>query len=110
MLHNKNDTNVFVVADKVTASFFAAAGVNSIDLDSLNLERLFDVLNEVGCKLLIATEESWERLKEYIKVEEFPSVVIVPSFKGQKSYGVERIKDASDKAVGLDILKMTESE
>ncbi|MBU2590980.1 MAG: V-type ATP synthase subunit F [Nitrospinota bacterium] len=46
-----------------------------------------------------------KRIEELEKeIELYPSIVIIPSFKGSKGLGMEKVRKMIEKAVGIDLL------
>lgn len=101
-------TNVYVLADAVTAAFFEAAGANYIAAESVEPDSFLEFLKAVGCELLLVTEDNWHAFKEHLTGENAPTVMIIPSYKTGETDMRVRIKELSEKAVGLDILTMLE--
>lgn len=104
MLQRSGFSNVYVLADKVTATFFSAAGANTINFEATNLEALFEFLAEEGCELLIVTENYWDEVKKYADVEDFPPVVLIPPVTGERGKAFERLKELSEQAIGIDVI------
>lgn len=103
-------TNVYVLADNVTAAFFSASGANMIDFEQTNLDLLFDFLHAEGCELLIISESYWDEVKKFADMERFPPIVIVPPFTGSKGISLVRLKEIAEQAVGMDILTPKKQE
>lgn len=101
-------TNVYVLADEITAAFFQAAGANYIAAETVEPDAFVEFLKAVGCELLLVTEENWQSLKGHLTGEDAPMVMIIPSYRSGETGMRARVKELSEKAVGLDVLSMFE--
>lgn len=104
MPQHREFSNVYVLADKVTAAFFSASGANTIDFEATNLEALFKFLAEEGCELLIITENYWDEVKKHADARDFPPILLIPPVTGERGKAFDRLKDLAEQAIGIDII------
>jgi vacuolar-type H+-ATPase subunit F/Vma7 len=115
MLLGERFSNVVVIADDITASFYASSGIQFISAESLEgpreeAEFFIAVLKEIGCELLLVTEEKWEKIKNLGLFEKLPPVVIIPSFKTGSTKSLPVLRSLSEKALGFSYLAFEEEE
>lgn len=97
-------SNVFVVADEVTASFYSTAGIRFLSGELFDNEMVIDLLNSYGCELLLVTEEYWEKVKKFSGSSGFPQVMLIPSFKSGSTDSLPVLKELSERAVGISFI------
>lgn len=97
-------SNVFVVADEVTASFYATSGIQFLSGEIFEDELIIEFLNSYGCELLLVTEEYWEKVKQFLKSSDFPPVMLIPSFKTGSTNSLPALKELSERAVGISFI------
>lgn len=115
MFSGERYSNVFVIADDITASFYASSGIQFLSAKSLEgpkeeAEFFITMLKEIGCELLLVTEEKWEKIKDLGFVEKLPPVVIIPSFKTGSTNSLPVLRSLSEKALGFSYLSFEEEE
>lgn len=105
MKKSQRMSNVFVVADEITASFYATAGVQFISAELFEDEVIVEFLNSFGCELLLVSEEYWDKVRRFAKIDEFPPVMLIPSFKTGSTRSLPALKELSERAVGISFLE-----
>ncbi|MCX7831540.1 MAG: hypothetical protein N2440_01415 [Actinobacteria bacterium] len=97
-------SNVFVVADEVTASFYATSGIQFLSGELFEDELIIEFLNSYGCELLLVAEEYWEKVKKFSNSSDFPPVMLIPSFKTGSTDSLPALKELSERAVGISFI------
>jgi vacuolar-type H+-ATPase subunit F/Vma7 len=110
MERHQRASNVIVVADEVTASFYATAGIKFISADLFEDELIVEFLDSFGCELLLVTEEYWEKVRRLAKIDRFPPVVLIPSFKSGSTDSLPALKELSERAVGISFIEEEEED
>ena len=96
-----------IVGDGDSITVFKAAGVATFPAESA--EKARDVLRRIAkdYQVIFLTEELARALTEFLKrFDEQPYHVIlsIPSKIGSSGYGIEQMKSAMERALGVDIL------
>ena len=86
---------------------FKAAGVSTFPVE--DEKKAKDILRKVAkeYQIVFITEDLARPLKEFLKrfdEEAYPVVVSIPSGTGSQGYGMEVLKDAMERTLGVDIL------
>ncbi len=86
---------------------FKAAGVDTFPAD--NEKKARDILRKVAkeYQIIFLTEDLARPLTEFLKrfdEEPYPVVLSIPSGTGSNGYGMEVLKSAMERALGVDIL------
>ena len=86
---------------------FKAAGVDTFPAD--NEKKARDILRKVAkeYQIIFLTEDLARPLTEFLKrfdEEPYPVVLSIPSGAGSDGYGMEVLKSAMERALGVDIL------
>lgn len=100
----EKNSNVFVVADEVTASFYATAGIQFLSGELFEDDLILEFLSNFGCELLLVTEEYWGKVKKFASNPSFPAVMLIPSFKTGSTESIPALKELSERAVGISFL------
>lgn len=108
-------SNVVVIADDVTASFYASAGIQFLSADLFNgskleAELVLNFLNDIGCELLLVTDEYWSILKDLGIFDKLPPVVLIPSFKTGSTKSLPVLKSLSERALGFSFLAFEDED
>ena len=96
-----------IVGDGDSITVFKAAGVATFPAESA--ERARDTLRRIAkdYQVIFLTEEYARELAEFLKrfdEQPYPVVLSIPSKNGSSGYGVEQMKSAMERALGVDIL------
>lgn len=96
-----------IVGDGDSIMVFKAAGVATFPAESEAKAR--DVLRSIAkdYQIIFLTEELAKNLTEFLKrfdEQPYPVVLSIPSKNGSTGYGVEQLKSAMERALGVDIL------
>ncbi len=96
-----------IVGDGDSIMVFKAAGVDTYAAQSERSAK--DVLRKIAkdYSVIFITEELAKALGEFLErfdEQPYPIVLSIPSKKGSTGYGIELLKNAMDKALGVDIL------
>ena len=96
-----------IVGDGDSIMVFRAAGVDTFSAEDEKSAR--EVLRKIAkdYKIIFLTENLAEPLTEFLKrfdEETYPVVVSIPSGAGSQGYGMEVLKSAMERALGVDIL------
>ena len=98
---------IAIVGDGDSIMVFKAAGVDAFPAE--DEKRAREVLRRIAgeYKIIFLTEELARPLADFLKrfdEEPYPVVVSIPSGKGSTGYAKELLKDAMERALGVDIL------
>ncbi len=96
-----------IVGNGDSIMVFKAAGVATFPAQDEKKAR--EVLRKIAAeyKIIFLTEELYKPLGDFLKrfdEEPYPVVLVIPSGKGQTTYGEEFLKSAMERALGVDIL------
>ena len=96
-----------IVGDGDSITVFKAAGVAAFAAESA--EKARDILRRIGrdFQVIFITEELARSLGDFIKrfdEEPYPVILSIPSKNGSTGYGIEQLKSAMERALGVDIL------
>lgn len=96
-----------IVGDGDSITVFKAAGVTAFPVSNEKEARdaLKRAVKDHG--IVFITEEFALPLKEYLKrfdEEAYPVVLVIPSKNGSTGYGIDTLKSAMERALGVDIL------
>lgn len=98
---------IAIIGDGDSILVFKAAGVDTFPAG--DEKRARELLRKVAqeYQIIFLTEELARSLKEFLKrfdEEPYPVVLVLPSGKGESGYGLEQLKSAMERALGVDIL------
>ena len=98
---------IAIVGDGESITVFKAAGVDAFPAE--NEESAKEVLRKVAkeYKIIFLTEEFAGPLSTFLKrfdEEPYPVILPVPSKNGATGYGEKLLKNAMERALGVDIL------
>lgn len=98
---------IAIVGDGDSIMVFKAAGVSTFPAE--NEKKARDILRKIAkeYQIIFLTENLAKPLAEFLKrfdEEPYPVVLSVPSASGSTGYGMEILKTAMDRALGVDIL------
>lgn len=99
----ERNSNVIVIADEITASFYASAGVQMLNGDLLEDDLALDLIESLNYELLLITEEYWEKLRDQLKKRKIQQIMLIPSFNTGSTNSVPVLKELSERAIGIDI-------
>ena len=96
-----------IVGNSDSIMLFKATGVDAYPAQDEKTAK--DVLRKVAKdhKIIFITEEIALTLGDFLKrfdEEPYPVVLVIPSGKGESTYGYDMLKDAMERALGVDIL------
>ncbi len=96
-----------IVGDGDSITVFKAAGVATFPAESA--EKARDILRRIAkdYQVIFMTEEYARALTDFLKrfdEQPYPVVLSIPSKNGSSGYGVEQMKSAMERALGVDIL------
>ena len=96
-----------IIGDGDSVLAFTAGGVDAFTADSA--EKAAELLKKISkeYKIIFVTDEIAVQIDDTIKkylTSSYPIILSVPSEKGSNGYGMEGIKNAMEKALGVDIL------
>lgn len=96
-----------IVGDGDSIMVFKAAGVDPYPAE--NEKRAKDVLRKIAPSyaVIFLTEELARALGDFLKrfdEEPYPVILSIPSGSGSTGYAKEMLKDAMERALGVDIL------
>jgi V/A-type H+-transporting ATPase subunit F len=96
-----------IIGDGDSILVFRAAGVATFAAE--NEKKAKDILRKVATEysIIFITEELALALGDYLKRFDeapYPVVTVIPSRKGSTGYGEQALKDAMERALGVDIL------
>ncbi len=96
-----------IVGDGDSITVFKAAGVATFPAE--NAERARDTLRRIAkdYQVIFLTEELARGLTDFLKrfdEQPYPVVLSIPSKNGSSGYGIEQMKSAMERALGVDIL------
>lgn len=96
-----------IVGDGESITVFKAAGVATFPAESA--EKARELLRRIAkdYAIIFLTEELSRQLSEFLKrfdEQPYPVVLSIPSKNGSSGYGVEQLKSAMERALGVDIL------
>ena len=95
-----------IVGDGDSIMVFKAAGVDAFPANDGKVAR--EILRKVAREyaIIFVTEELAAQLGDFLKrfdEEPYPVVLTIPSKNGSAGYGIEQIKAASERALGVDL-------
>ncbi|MGN0823169.1 MAG: V-type ATP synthase subunit F [Candidatus Gallimonas sp.] len=98
---------IAIVGDGDSVMVFQAAGVAAFPAEDEKKAR--EIVRKIAkeYKIIFLTEELARPLKDFLKrfdEEPYPIVLSVPSKNGSAGYGEEILKNAMERALGVDIL------
>ena len=90
-----------------TALWFKAAGIAAFPAE--NEKKARETLRKIAkeYQIIFLTEELARPLSEFLKrfdEEPYPVILSIPSATGSSGYGMEILKSAMERALGVDIL------
>lgn len=96
-----------IIGDGDSITVFKAAGLSTFPAE--NEQKAREILRKIAkdFKVIFITEELARPLTEFLKrfdESAYPVVLSVPSGNGSTGYGVELLKSAMERALGVDIL------
>jgi V/A-type H+-transporting ATPase subunit F len=96
-----------IVGDGDSIMVFRAAGVDTFSAEDEKSAR--EVLRKIAkdYKIIFLTENLAEPLTEFLKRFDetaYPVVLTIPSKNGSSGYGMQTLKSAMERALGVDIL------
>lgn len=96
-----------IVGDGDSIMVFKAAGVAAFPAENESKAR--EVLRKIAkdYKIIFLTEELARPLGDFLKrfdEEPYPVILSIPSQNGSTGYGEEALKNAMERALGVDIL------
>ena len=96
-----------IVGDGDSITVFKAAGVAAFPAESA--EKARDILRRIAkdFQVIFLTEELARSLGDFLKRFDeapYPVVLSIPSKNGSTGYGIEQMKSAMERALGVDIL------
>lgn len=96
-----------IVGDGDSIMVFKAAGVATFPAE--NEKKAKEILRKIAkeYQIIFLTEDLAQSMTEFLKrfdEEPYPVVVSVPSASGSKGYGEQVLKNAMERALGVDIL------
>lgn len=96
-----------IVGDGDSIMVFKAAGVQTFAAEDEKKAR--EILRKIAkdYQIIFLTEELARELEEFLKrfdEEAYPVVLSVPAGKGSTGYGEQILKNAMERALGVDIL------
>lgn len=96
-----------IVGDGDSIMVFKAAGIAAFPAE--NEAKARDILRRIAkeYKIIFLTEELARPLSEFLKrfdEEPYPVILSVPSKNGSTGHGTELLKNAMERALGVDIL------
>ena len=105
--------NMAIIGDGDSVVAFSAGGVAAYPVDSA--EKAKETLKALAkkYKIIFITDELAKQIDETINkylAKTYPIILSVPSKSGSNGYGMEGLKKAMDKALGVDILFNKEKE
>ncbi|MDE5766031.1 MAG: V-type ATP synthase subunit F [Clostridia bacterium] len=98
---------IAIIGDGDSIMVFRAAGVATFSAE--NEAKARDVLRKVAkdYQIIFLTEELAKPLTEFLKrfdEQPYPVVLSIPSKNGSTGHGTELLKNAMERALGVDIL------
>ena len=96
-----------IVGDGDSSMVFKAAGVAAFPAE--NEKKARETLRKIAkeYQIIFLTEELARPLSEFLKrfdEEPYPVILSIPSASGSSGYGMEILKSAMERALGVDIL------
>ena len=96
-----------IVGDGDSIMVFKAAGVATFPAE--NEKKARDILRKIAkeYQIIFLTEDLAQNMTDFLKrfdEEPYPIVWSVPSASGSQGYGVQVLKNAMERALGVDIL------
>ena len=96
-----------VVGDNDSIMVFKAAGVDAFGAE--DEKKAKEILRQIAkdYSVIFLTEELAEELRDFLKrfnESPYPGILCIPSKKGSTGFGMEELRKASEKALGIDIL------
>ena len=96
-----------IVGDGDSIMVFKAAGVATFPAE--NEKKAREILRKIAreYQIIFLTEDLAQNMTEFLKrfdEEPYPIVLSVPSASGSQGYGVQVLKNAMERALGVDIL------
>ncbi|MCI5838831.1 MAG: V-type ATP synthase subunit F [Christensenellaceae bacterium] len=96
-----------VVGDNDSIMVFKAAGVDAFGAE--DEKKAKEILRQIAkdYSVIFLTEELAEELRDFLKrfnESPYPAILCIPSKKGSTGFGMEELRKASEKALGIDIL------
>lgn len=96
-----------IVGDGDSITVFKAAGVATFPAE--NEAKARDVIRKIAktYSVIFITEELARPLTDFLKrfdEEPYPVILSIPSKAGSSGYGMETLKSAMERALGVDIL------
>ena len=96
-----------IVGDGDSITVFKAAGVATFPAEDEKKAR--EILRKIAkeYQIIFLTEDLAQNMTEFLKrfdEEPYPIVLSVPSASGSQGYGMQVLKNAMERALGVDIL------
>ncbi len=96
-----------IIGDGDSVLIFSAAGVDAYP--TINVDEAIVVLKKIAKEyaVIFITDVLAVQMDEVIKkynVQPYPIILSLPSKNGSNGYGEKQLKDAMEKALGVDIL------
>lgn len=98
-----------IVGDGDSIMVFKAAGVATFPVPLDDDKKVKDTLRKVAkeYQIIFLTEQLAQSLGDFLKrfnEQPYPVVLVVPSQNGTTGYGTQTLKNAMERALGVDIL------
>ncbi len=102
-----NEGRLAIVGDGDSITVFKAAGVATFPAESA--EKAQTVLRRIAkdYQVIFLTEEYARAIADFLKrfdEQPYPVILSIPSKNGSSGYGIEQMKSAMERALGVDIL------
>ncbi len=96
-----------IVGDGDSIMVFKAAGVETFPAEDEKKAR--EILRKIAkeYQIIFLTEDLAQNMTEFLKrfdEEPYPVVLSIPSASGSQGYGLQVLKNAMERALGVDIL------
>jgi len=102
-------SKIAMIGDYESSIGFKAVGIDTyVPKDREEAKEIISSLVKGGYGIVFVTEEIADSLGEVvdqINRESRCTVLIIPSVRGSKGLGIEKIRKSVEKAVGIDIFK-----
>lgn len=101
--------NVAAIGESSSIMIFHAAGIcTQPATNPEEAERALHELSNEGFRVIFITESLAEQIPEAInryRTESFPAIIPIPNRTGSTGYGLKRITDNMEKAIGTNIFE-----
>lgn len=95
-----------IIGDGDSVLVFKAVGIDAYSVDESDISSLLKKLAKIYHIIFITdviAKKNDELIKDYLN-KPYPIILSIPSKNGSNGYGIDCIKEAMDKALGVDIL------